>query len=312
MAPLPRRHLGASELEVTPLALGSWRTFERLPREQGIAVMCAARAAGIAFLDDALYNDETGSAPIPTGYSEVVFGELFRAAGWERDEVVVSNKLWWEFWPQQSAAEEIEGSLARMGLDHVDLIYAERPPAGIDLADLVRDVAALVAAGKARAWGVLNWQAAQIAEAVAIAAAQGVPGPCAAQLPYSLVNRSWVEGRDYVDALEGVPVVASAVLENGALTGRYAGADAGGRLEALRDDPARADAFRAGEELSALAAELDATPAALAIAFALTDPKVASVLFGASTPEQVADNVAAWELLGRLDAEQVAALRGVA
>jgi L-glyceraldehyde 3-phosphate reductase len=268
---LPRRRLGASELKVTPLAL----------------------------------------APIPTGYSEVVFGELFRAAGWERDEVVVSNKLWWEFWPQQSAAEEIEGSLGRMGLDHLDLIYAERPPAGIDMADLVHDVAALVAAGKARAWGVLNWQAAQIAEAVAEAARQGVTGPCAAQLPYSLVTRDWVEGAEYVAALQGVSVVASAVLENGALTGRYARAEAGGRLEALRDDPGRARAFRAGEELTTLARELDASPAALAIAFALTDAKVATVLFGASTPEQVAGNVPAWELLGRLDDDQLAALRRI-
>src|SRR5580765_8007711 len=112
---MDRRPLGSSELEVTPLALGSWRTFERIPREQGVAVMRAAREAGIAFLDDARYNDDTGRAPIPTGYSEVVFGELFRAAGWDRDEVVVSNKLWWEFWPRQSAAEEIDGSLSRMG-----------------------------------------------------------------------------------------------------------------------------------------------------------------------------------------------------
>ena len=66
--------------------------------------MRAAMEAGINFLDDARYNDETGHAPIPTGYSEVVFGELFRAAGWRRDETVVSNKLWWEFWPDQSPA----------------------------------------------------------------------------------------------------------------------------------------------------------------------------------------------------------------
>src|SRR3954454_2244442 len=267
---LPRRRLGSSELEVTPLALGSWRTFERIPREQGLAVMRAAREAGIAFLDDARYNNETGTAPIPTGYSEVVFGELFRAAGWERDAVVVSNKLWWEFWPQQSAAEELDASLGRMGLEHVDLIYAERPPAALAMDDLVRDVAALLESGRARAWGVLNWQAAQIAEAVAVAGAQGVPGPCAAQLPYSVVRRDWVEGPDYGAALQGgVGVVASAVLEGGALTGRYGQAGAGGRLQALRDDPGLAEALRAGEQLSALARELDTTPAALAIAFAL-------------------------------------------
>jgi aryl-alcohol dehydrogenase-like predicted oxidoreductase len=116
-------------LNVSLFALGSWRTFERIPREQGLAVMQAARESGIAFLDDARYNDETGEAPIPTGYSEVVFGELFRAAGWVRDDVVVANKLWWEFWPQQDAAAELDSSLGRMGLDHIDLIYITLPMA---------------------------------------------------------------------------------------------------------------------------------------------------------------------------------------
>ncbi len=96
--------LGASDLRVSRLALGSWRTFEHISRERGTAVMRAARHAGVTFLDDARYNDETGTAPMPSGYSEVVFGELFRAAGWVRDEVVVSNKLWWEFWPAETPA----------------------------------------------------------------------------------------------------------------------------------------------------------------------------------------------------------------
>ena len=95
MTALPHRRLGSSGLDVSLFSLGSWRTFERIPREQGLAVMRAARDAGITFLDDARYNDETGNAPIPTGWSEVVFGELFRDTGWERDHVVIANKLWW-------------------------------------------------------------------------------------------------------------------------------------------------------------------------------------------------------------------------
>jgi len=94
-----------------------------MSREQGVAVMQAARERGIDFLDDARYNDETGAAPIATGYSEVVFGELFRAAGWKRDHVAVANKLWWEFWPEHSAAEELDASLERMGFDYLDLVY---------------------------------------------------------------------------------------------------------------------------------------------------------------------------------------------
>ena len=114
---MPMTALGRSDLRVSRLALGSWRTYERISRDQGVRVMRAAREAGINFLDDARYNDETGHAPLPTGYSEVVFGELFRASAWRRDEVVVSNKLWWEFWPDQSPGQELAGSLARMGLD---------------------------------------------------------------------------------------------------------------------------------------------------------------------------------------------------
>src|SRR5215475_7450220 len=108
---MPMTALGRSDLRVSRLALGSWRTYERISRDQGIRVMQAAREAGITFLDDARYNDETGDAPLPTGYSEVVFGELFRAAGWRRDEVIVSNKLWWELWLDQSTGGELAGAL---------------------------------------------------------------------------------------------------------------------------------------------------------------------------------------------------------
>src|SRR5919204_386620 len=148
MTELPHRPLGSSGIEVSCLALGSWRTYERMSREDGVAVMRAARGSGIDFLDDARYNDETGSAPLPTGYSEVVFGELFRAAGWERDRVTVANKLWWEFWPEQTAADELDGSLGRMGLEHGDLIYTEPPPAGLELAEPGEQVVGLISTAK--------------------------------------------------------------------------------------------------------------------------------------------------------------------
>jgi aryl-alcohol dehydrogenase-like predicted oxidoreductase len=73
----------------------------------------------------------------------VLFGELFRAAGWNREDTVVSNKLWWEFWPEQSAAAELDGSLARMGFDHVDLIYANPPPDDLPLPEMVAAVSEL-------------------------------------------------------------------------------------------------------------------------------------------------------------------------
>jgi aryl-alcohol dehydrogenase-like predicted oxidoreductase len=174
---LSPRMLGATGMEVSALSLGSWRTFERLPADTGMSILRAAREEGINFFDDARYNDETGTAPIPTGYSEVLFGELFRGAGVRRDEVVVANKLWWEFWPGQSAAAELDASLRRMKFDYVDLIYANPPPEGLEIADLVASAGALVASGKARAWALVNWQAGPAGQAVEAAAVALQPGP---------------------------------------------------------------------------------------------------------------------------------------
>ena len=154
---MPHRPLGGSGLEVSRLSLGSWRTFERISKEEGLAVMTAARDIGINFLDDARYNDETGNAPIRSGWSEVLFGELFRAAGWPRDETIVCNKLWWEFWPEQSATQELDESLGRMGLGHIDVIYANVPPDAMPLDQMVHDVVDLITTGRARAWAIVNW-----------------------------------------------------------------------------------------------------------------------------------------------------------
>jgi aryl-alcohol dehydrogenase-like predicted oxidoreductase len=295
------------------LSLGSWRTFERIPRDAGVAVMKKARELGINFLDDARYNDETGTAPMKSGYSEVVFGELFRASGWKRAEVVLANKLWWEFWPEQSAEAELEGSLKRMGMDYLDLAYAEKPPEGLSVDQIVHDVGALIAAGKLRAWGVLNWPAALIAEAATVAKGEGVPPPCAAQLAYSLVQRSPVEDADMIDALgaAGASVVASFTLHGGALSGKYLSPGAQGRLVGELENEAYRRALRASDDLRALAERVGARPAAMAIAFALLNPRVASILFGATTPAQVAENVNAVELRSRLDEQTVGDLRHI-
>jgi aryl-alcohol dehydrogenase-like predicted oxidoreductase len=296
---------------VSELALGSWRTFERISHEAGLAVMRKAREVGINFLDDARYNDETGHAPLKTGYSEVVFGQLFRAAGWMRDEVIVANKLWWEFWPEQNAAHELDGSLRRMGMDYLDLAYAAEPPEGLPVAQLVDDVAALIKAGKLRAWGVLNWPAARIAEAARVASHAGVLGPCAAQLPYNLVIRSPVEDAEMVESLKSAKtsVVASYTLYGGALSGKYEEQGADGRVTAQIDDRDYSDALRVGRELSEFARQRGAKPAAMAIAFALLNPRVATVLFGATKPEQIVENLGAVAIVGKLDKQTVVKLR---
>ena len=307
------RPLGSSGMAVSAMSLGSWRTFEHLPPETGAAILAAARDEGINFFDDARYDDETGRAPLATGYSEVLFGELFRSAGLRRDEVVVANKLWWEFWPEQSAAAELDGSLARMGFDHVDVIYANPPPDDLAIPDMAAAVGGLVDWGKARAWAVVNWQAGPFAEAVAAAAALGVPPPCAAQLPYSLVRRSWVEGTEMRKALRaaGAGMVVSFCLEGGVLSGKYLSGAAVGRAAGTLDDPRVAPAVAAAAELAGLAASLGTTAAALALAFPFTNPDVTSVLFGATSPGQVRANCAAAGLLDRLSPGDIARLRQI-
>jgi aryl-alcohol dehydrogenase-like predicted oxidoreductase len=289
------RRLGGSDLEVSVLSLGSWLTFERISRESGLAVMRAAQQAGITFLDDARYNDPTGTAPLASGYSEVIFGELFRAAGWKREQTVVANKLWFEFWPEQGAAAELDASLQRLGFDYLDLEYCAPPPASLSVAEVVSQVGGLIESGKLRAWGVLNWSVAQIAEAHQNAVAQNVPAPCAAQLPYSLARRDPVETPEMSEGLQsaGVSVVASSTLASGVLTGKYGGANPGGRVGDQLEDPRYQRALRVADKLQVLAARLDQPPAALAIAYALANPLVASVLFGATSAEQVQQNTEA-------------------
>jgi aryl-alcohol dehydrogenase-like predicted oxidoreductase len=305
--------LGASAIVVSRLGLGSWRTFERIGRDQGVAVMQAAREAGVTFLDDARYNDESGTAPIPSGYSEIVFGELYRAAGWQREDTIVSNKLWWEFWPSQAPREELTGSLSRMGLDYVDLIYSEVPPPGVPLADVVGMISELIGAGLARSWGTLNWTPAQMEQAWELAGAAGMPGPVATQPPYSLITRNFAEDPEMerVAASRGIAIVASYTLAGGVLTGKYAADPAAGRAAGQLGQPRYAGGAAAGTELAALAADLGHEPAQLAMAFALLNPSVTTVLFGATTPEQVVSNVGSLAVAAALSPDDIVRLRAI-
>ena len=313
MATLEQRPLGSSGLDVSVFSLGSWRTFERIGFDASVEVMRTAREVGITFLDDARYDDETGNAPIPTGYSEVLFGEVYRAVGWRRDDVVVANKLWWEFWPDQSAEGEIDRSLQRMGLGHLDLIYSMPPPDALPLTEAVEHVAALVTSGRARAWGVGNWPAELLAEAKAWCRAKGLPMPCAAQLPYSVGSSGWVEGERMAPLLSagGTSLVASYVLTGGVATGKYLRGESG-RMSGGAADPNEGPQAVVARHLAELAAEWGATPAQLAFCFALAHPALSSVLFGATSPDQVRENVASLDVYRRLDPGQIERLRAPA
>ena len=126
--------------------------------------------------------------------------------------------------------------------------------------------------------------------------------PCAIQLPYSLVHRSWVEDAVMSQALEssGAGLIASFCLAGGVLTGKYRDGEAAGRAAGALGEPRYAAAAAAAGDLARLAERLDTTAAALALAFPLTNPATASVLFGATSPEQLRANCAAAALLDRL------------
>ena len=314
MATLPQRALGGSGIDVSIMSLGSWRSFERIPREDGEAVMRAARDAGITFLDDARYDDETGAAPIPTGWSEVVFGELFRGAGWRRDEVIVANKLWWEHWPAEDGSAELDGSLARMGLDHVDLIYAMRAPTAPPVDVVVETVTALIESGRARAWGTGMWSGRRLAEVLDVCDATGAPRPVAAQMACSLVDDRQSGDASIRAALDRGPIglVAAHVLAGGALTGKYRDPGSGRARRLATARPARSGRAGSGRRSASLADTWGVPASHLAIAFALDHPNLASVLLGATRPAQLAENVAALATFAVLDDAQRAAIAALA
>lgn len=309
---LPHRPLGASGIAVSIVSLGSWRTFERMSRDEGVDVMSAALEAGIDFLDDARYDDETGTAPMSTGYSEVVFGELFRATGWRRDEVTIANKLWWEHWPDEDATAELDGSLGRMGFDHVDLIYAIAPPAHLPVATVVAQVGGLLETGRTRAWGAGMWTAAQLTEAIDVCDSSGVPRPVAAQMSCSLVDHAQANDPAIRAALSdgGVGLVAANVLAGGTLTGKYLAAAAG---RASHDDSPVTDCGkRIAAPLAQLATRWGVATAQLAFCYAFGHPNLASVLFGATGPEQVHTNVESVKVYASLDHQQLEAITALA
>jgi L-glyceraldehyde 3-phosphate reductase len=293
--------------------LGSWRTFERMPRADAERVLAHALAQGIDFLDDARYDDETGQAPLATGYSEVLFGELFRAVGADRDAICVSNKLWWEFWPDQDAVAELEGSLERMGFERLDLLYSSTLPDPVPVPVAVEQIAAVLATGRVQAWSVVNWSAQALSQATREAERVGIAPPCAVQLPYSLARLDWVEDPAMEAALEaaGASLVPSATLDGGALSGKY-GDGSAGRLTGELDAPHRRPGLVLGHALREPARRLQTTPASLAIAFTLAHPRTASALIGATGPEQIDAAIDAVTLADRLTGDDLAELRTLA
>ena len=287
-----------------------------MPTTDALNVMRAAVDAGINFLDDARYDDTSGKAPMKTGYSEVVFGNHLKAGGFRRDKLVISNRMWFEFFPQESFEAEVDGSLSRIGVDYFDLVFCFTPPKELTPAELVGRLGELVATGKIRYWAPGNWPVELLAECCAVAERTGAPLPPAAMVPYSPAIRSFVES-EAMDALRreyGIGLVASFALEGGILTGKYNTPDA---QSSRRYDVAKLNAFRSNGLLDkvasfvALAGETGCSPAQLAYAYCLRHSSVASVLFGATSVAHVEENVAALEVVPKLNDSVLAKLTAI-
>jgi aryl-alcohol dehydrogenase-like predicted oxidoreductase len=298
---IPTRRLGANGPEVPVFALGSWNTWDRMSPDEAVALVRRAHEVGAAFFDVAHYNMGPHAENART---DVLFGEAVRAAGLERGDYLLCGKLWlWEY-PETTFEAQLVTSLARIGVPRADLVVVGDYFGDLDIEQVVREVQRQIDAGRFGVWGVNNWPIDGLRRALAVAEREGLTAPSFAQLKYGLVRRSMAEGPEYGELFDaGLGMQASDVFEGGILAGklvpaRKIGADVGGIREKI---------VAAWPEVQRVAASFGATPTQLGLAFSLTHPATANVLFGVSSVRQLDDNLGALELLDRVGVDAVRA-----
>jgi aryl-alcohol dehydrogenase-like predicted oxidoreductase len=289
------RKLGRSELEVSEIALGSWLTYgvgvgKKAARE------CVDRAfeVGVNFFDTAnVYG---------RGAAETVLGEIL--AGRERSSYVLATKLYFPMSDEDrglSAAQvykQIDGSLARLRTDYVDLYQCHRYDAQTPLEETMEALTEVVRQGKARYIGSSEWRAAQIQASLDL---PDVERFTTNQPLYSILRRSVEAEVIPLCAANGISQLAFSPLAQGALTGKYRRGEAppedsranSQRMGWAMDRYLRDDVLAAVDRLRPIADGLGITLAQLALAWVLREPNVASAIVGASRPEQVEANAAA-------------------
>jgi aryl-alcohol dehydrogenase-like predicted oxidoreductase len=306
-------NLGDSGLTVSRIALGSWLTYgSSVERDRAARCTHAALDAGVILLDTAdVYA---------RGEAETVWGEVLQ--GVTRSRYVLASKAYWPMsedpndkgLSRKHLFESIHASLARLRTDYLDLYQCHRYDESTPLRETVRAMGDLVAQGKTLYWGVSCWTAAQIVDACRLADSLGVPRPISNQPPYSLLDRAIEQEVIPRSDAEGLGQIVWSPLAQGVLTGKYS---RGRRPEGSRGADDQRNYFMQGhleqevlervDGLVALAGDLDVSPARLALAWCLRTSSVASVIVGATRPEQVVDNVGAADVklsddaLDRLD-----------
>ena len=305
------RRCGRSGLDLPVVSLGLWHNFgDDVPLERQQAILRRAFDLGVTHFD--LANNY---GP-PYGSAERNFGTLFaRDFRPYRDELIVSTKAGYDMWPgpygqgggsRKYLLASLDQSLARMGLDYVDIFYSHRLDPSTPLEETMGALDSAVRQGKALYVGISSYSGERTLEAVRILRELGTP-LLIHQPSYSMLNR-WIE-QDLLDVLgdTGVGCIAFSPLAQGMLTDKYLrGIPPGSRAAQGKSlDPALItdEALRHLRALNRIAKSRGQTLAQLALAWSLRDPRVTSVLVGASSVAQLEDNLAATASLDFADAE---------
>jgi voltage-dependent potassium channel beta subunit len=294
------RRLGGSGVRVSEVGLGSWLTLGGyVERSAALSCLKTALDLGVNFLDTAdVYSQ---------GEAERVLGEFLGEV--PRKDVFVASKC---FFPtgdgpndrglsRKHVVESLHASLGRLGLDYIDLYQCHRHDPDTPLEELVETMSLLIRQGKALYWGVSMWSASRIARVCAVARATGGIAPVSNQPAYSLLERGIEKEVVPASQAEGVGQVVFSPLAQGVLTGKYAGGAIPKGARASRKGPAgqfirrflEPDKLEAVERLRPIAERIGVTMAQLALAWCLRLPAVSSVIVGASSVEQLRENVAA-------------------
>jgi aryl-alcohol dehydrogenase-like predicted oxidoreductase len=290
-----QRRLGDSDLDVSAIALGSWLTYSGgIGREQTDACTRAAFDAGITFFDTAnVYG---------RGAAERAWGEIL--ADYPRDSFAIATKLYFPMsskdrgLSREQVHKQIDGSLERLGMDHVDLYQCHRYDEQTPLEETMQALTEVVQAGKARWIGFSEWPVARIEEALAL---PGVAKFVSSQPQYSAVWRAPEAEVIPLCERHGISQIVWSPLAQGVLTGKYrpgqappsdsraANSDMNVAMDRLMDDAVLA----AVDRLRPIADQAGLSMAELALAWVLRRPELASAIVGASRPEQVHANAKA-------------------
>ena len=297
----PYRRCGKSGILLPEVSLGLWQNFgDRQPLDVQKAILFRAFDLGVTHFD--LANNY---GP-PYGQAELNFGAIMRSdLRPYRDELLISTKAGWDMWPgpygdrgsRKYLLASLDQSLARMGLDYVDIFYSHRSDPDTPLEETMSALATAVQSGRALYAGISSYSAERTAEAAAILRSMGVR-LLIHQPSYSMLNR-WIEG-GLLDTLEkeGAGCIPFSPLAQGLLTGKYLnGIPAGSRAsldQSSLDKEQLTEATLAHiRSLAGIAKRRGQSLAQLALSWALRDRRVTSVLIGASSVAQLEENIAA-------------------